>query len=219
MSTLESAFGILPYSVARVSAVFCIFCFIEIYTQRCILQPVLYTPAYEVYSHCVLHLAVFCIPCIALRGSGTRIQKQLFHKLLSRKPDLICLPPPTFSFSDDDDGDWWWCFFRLGIIAAMMMVVNDCWCHVVKYSISTTMIVVFTLIPGIEDTTTRHHDMQSLSKWQLVHCLKKKFSGYWWSIVHNIYEIAVSSNFYPANFVLLGPYYSPYIIMKAFWYL
>ena len=197
MSTLESAFGILPYSVARVWAVFCIFCFID----RCILQPVLYTPAYEVYSHCVLHLAVFCIPCIALRGSGTRIQKQLFHKLLSRKPDLICLPPPTFSFSDDDDGDWWWYIFRLGIIAAMMMVVNDCWCHVVVLK------------------TMRHHDMQSLSKWQLVHCLKKKFSGYWWSIVHNIYEIAVSSNFYPANFVLLGPYYSPYIIMKAFWYL
>ena len=105
ISTLESAFGILPYSVARVWAVFCIFCFIEIHTQRCILQSVLYTPAYEVYTGCVLHRAVFCIPCIALRGSGTRIQKQLFHKLLSRKPDLICLPPPTLSFSDDDDGD------------------------------------------------------------------------------------------------------------------
>ena len=108
MSTLESAFGILPYSVARVWAVFCIFCFIEIHTQRCILQSVLYTPAYTVCSHCVLHRAVFCIPCIALRGSGTRIQKQLFHKLLSRKPDLICLPPAYLQFLW-----WWWWFWNL----------------------------------------------------------------------------------------------------------
>ena len=113
MSTLESAFGILPYSVARVWAVFCIFCFIEIHTQRCVLQSVLYTPAYEVYTGCVfivytgcvLHRAVFCIPFIALRDSGTRIQKQLFHKLLSRKPDLICLPPAHFQFL------WWWCWW------------------------------------------------------------------------------------------------------------
>ena len=33
------------------------------------------------------------------------IQKQVFHKLLSRKPDLICLPTPTASFSANDDED------------------------------------------------------------------------------------------------------------------
>ena len=118
--------------------------------------------------------------------------------------------------------DWrlWWVmvmiFLKLVIIAAMMMVVNDCWCHMVKYSISTTMIVVFTLIPGIEDKTTRHCHKQSLSKWQLVLCLEKKFSSDWWFIVRNIYEIAVSLNFYSANFVPLG-LYSTYTIMKAFW--
>ena len=31
------------------------------------------------------------------------IQKQVFHKLLSRKPDLICLPTPTPIFSTNDE--------------------------------------------------------------------------------------------------------------------
>ena len=38
-----------------------------------------------------------------------------------------------------------------------MMVVNDCWCHVVKYSVSTMIIVVITLLPGIEDYETSWH--------------------------------------------------------------
>ena len=127
---------------------------------------------------CILH-SVYCTQGQRHAHSEAAISQTALQETWLNLP-----PPAHLQFL------WWWrmvmMILKLVIIAAMMMVVNDCWCHMVKYSISTTMIVVFTLIPGIEDTTTRHHDMQSLSKWQLVLCLGKKFSGDWWFIVHNI---------------------------------
>ena len=115
----------------------------EVHSAVCFIHPCIRS-VHRLCIHCVYRLCI-TQSCILHSVYCTQGQRHAHSEAAISQTALqetwLNLPPPRLPSVSLMMMMMMVMILKLVIIAAMMMVVNDCWCHMVKYSISTRMIV------------------------------------------------------------------------------